>query len=208
MYNLLIVLLLLGTSYEANAEPSIGQVNEGLQQGYQPGFTSDDLIKLVFQRYGKSDKGGALETVDESKASEPILEDESANNQKRAYPRTIPASNSLLAEQSEAFHYQPWNYLQKRYPFDRQLRTYDRQLRAPGAYAFDHLARMKKGSYAFDHLARMKKGSYAFDHLARMKKANYNFDHLARMRKANYDFDHLARMKKGSYAFDRMFGRM
>ena len=81
---------------------------EGLQQGYQPGFTSDDLMKLVFQRYGKSDKGGALETVDESKASEPILEDESANNQKRAYPRPVPASNSLLAEQSEVWVNKLW----------------------------------------------------------------------------------------------------
>jgi len=184
MYNLLAVLLLIGAFFELNAEPTI----EVKKNEYKPGFTNDDLMKLVFQRYGRTMKREASESAPEDE------EGNYQNYQKRAYPRQIPASSSLLARYTDAFQYQPWNNLQKRYAFDRQLRSFDRSLRTPGGYAFDHLARMKKGSYAFDHLARMKKANYDFDHLARMRKANYDFDHLARMRKSGYPTSLVARM--------------
>jgi len=198
MYNLLALLLLFVTTYEVNTEPAIGQTDEAAENGYRPGFTNDDLMKLVFQRYGKSEAKGDSEKVNKREALETVSEDEEDINQKRAYPRPVPGSNSILAKHNEAYQYLPWNNLQKRYGFDRSLRSFDRSLRA-----FDRSLRTP-GGYAFDHLARMKKGGYAFDHLARMRKANYDFDHLARMRKANYDFDHLARMKKGGYAFDHL----
>ena len=62
---------------------------------YKPGFTNDDLMKLVFQRYGRTMKREALESAPEDE------EDNYQNYEKRAYPRQIPGSNSLLARYTD-----------------------------------------------------------------------------------------------------------
>ena len=74
---------------------------EGAENGYRPGFTNDDLMKLVFQRYGKSEEKGDSEKVNKREALEPVPEDEEDINQKRAYPRPVPGSNSILAKHNE-----------------------------------------------------------------------------------------------------------
>ena len=74
---------------------------EGAESGYRPGFTNDDLMKLVFQRYGKSEVKGDSEKVNKREASEPVPDDEEDINQKRAYPRPVPGSDSILAKHSE-----------------------------------------------------------------------------------------------------------
>ena len=74
---------------------------EGAENGYRPGFTNDDLMKLVFQRYGKSEVKGESEKVNKREALEPVPEDEEDTNQKRAYPRPVPGSNSILAKHTE-----------------------------------------------------------------------------------------------------------
>ena len=74
---------------------------EGADKGYRPGFTNDDLMKLVFQRYGKSEAKGDSEKVNKREALEPVPDDEEDVQQKRAYPRPVPGSNSILAKHTE-----------------------------------------------------------------------------------------------------------
>ena len=74
---------------------------EGVDKGYRPGFTNDDLMKLVFQRYGKSEAKGDSEKVNKREALEPSPDDEEDIQQKRAYPRPVPGSNSILAKHNE-----------------------------------------------------------------------------------------------------------